>query len=267
MSQTTRAIRASLVGLAILISSAGVDAGPFSSLFIFGDSLSDPGNNAIVLSPNVTPVPISGNSFIPTFPYASGHYTNGQIWAQTFASALGLTANPWLVPGGTDYASGGATTGPVSSNPFSPYPPSLETQVAVYLSQFPTAPSQALYVIAGGGNDARNALSQIAGCGGVAACIQAIIFSTANTYAANEATMIGELESSGAKSIVVWNTPDVGEAPAVIAAGASTVGTLLAFDMNAALVGAIGGFLPVCAEFLAVAIAVLLLRQPSAPFA
>jgi outer membrane lipase/esterase len=52
----------------------------YSSLYIFGDSLSDSGNNAVVLAPNVTPIPISGNSFIPTYPYASGRYTNDQVW-------------------------------------------------------------------------------------------------------------------------------------------------------------------------------------------
>ena len=62
----------------------------YSSLYIFGDSLSDSGNNAVVLAPNVTPIPISGNSFIPTYPYASGRYTNDQVWAQTLASPLGL---------------------------------------------------------------------------------------------------------------------------------------------------------------------------------
>src|ERR1700693_4280132 len=97
---------------------------------------------------------ISGNSFIPTFPYASGHYTNGQVWAQSFASAFGLSANPSVL-GGTDYAFGGATTGTLSPGGlFSPFPPSLETQVAFFLSQHGNAaPSDALYVIAGGGNN------------------------------------------------------------------------------------------------------------------
>ena len=45
-------------------------ASAYSALYIFGDSLSDSGNNATVLSPP-TPVPISGNDFIPN-PYASG---------------------------------------------------------------------------------------------------------------------------------------------------------------------------------------------------
>ena len=88
----------------------------YSNLFVFGDSLSDSGNNAIELTPNVTPIPIPGNSFIPIFPYASGHYDNAQVWAQILASQLGLSANPSL-SGGTDYAFGGASTGPFMPNP------------------------------------------------------------------------------------------------------------------------------------------------------
>jgi hypothetical protein len=102
------------VALVCLICPSNAFAG-YSSLYIFGDSLSDSGNNAVVLAPNVTPVPISGNSFIPTYPYASGRYTNGQTWAQTLASALGLNASPSLL-GGTDYAFGGAQTGPATPN-------------------------------------------------------------------------------------------------------------------------------------------------------
>src|SRR5262249_12236907 len=84
----------------------------YAALYIFGDSLSDSGNNAIVLAPNTTPVPISGNDFIPTFPYASGHYTNGPVWAQDFAAVLGVSGSPSLL-GGTNFAFVGAHTGPL----------------------------------------------------------------------------------------------------------------------------------------------------------
>ena len=143
----------------------------YSNLFVFGDSLSDSGNNAIVLTPNVTPIPIPGNSFIPFFPYASGHYTNDQVWAQIVATSLDLSATPSLL-GGTDYAFGGATTGPLNT-----IPPSLETQVALFLSQRgPTIPGDALYVVEGGGENARNALDSInSSCGINPVCINGII--------------------------------------------------------------------------------------------
>jgi outer membrane lipase/esterase len=236
----TLARLAGLLTLAALVSSSGAYAS-YSSLVIFGDSLSDSGNNAIVLAPNVTPVPISGNSFVPTFPYASGTYTNSQIWAQSFASALGLSAIPSVL-GGTDYAFGGANTGPLSPDLFNPFPASLETQAAFFLLQYGNiAPSDALYVVAGGGNNARDALTAIGGCGGNPVCIGGIILSTATQYATDIGTIVGELELAGAEHIIVWDTPDIGMAPAVVALGGSALGSLLASSMNSALLAAIGG--------------------------
>jgi outer membrane lipase/esterase len=237
MKSVARLLR--LFVFACLLPSSGVYAN-YSNLFIFGDSLSDAGNNAVIFGANVTPVPISDNSFIPTFPYASGHYTNGPVWAQSFAFNLGLSASPSLL-GGTDYAFGGATTGPFSPDLLSPFPPSLETQAGNFLSNNSNvAPSDALYVIAGGGNNARAALTAIALCGADFVCIGAVIQSTAIAFATDVATIVGELEFAGAKHIIVWDTPDVGLAPAVVAGGGAVIGTLLASSMNAALSTAVG---------------------------
>jgi outer membrane lipase/esterase len=220
----------------------------YSSLFVFGDSLSDSGNNAVVLAPNVTPVPIAGNDFVATFPYASGRYTNAEVWAQILATSLGLSANPSLL-GGTDYAFGGATTGPLTPNPFpdgllNPFPPSVETQVAFFLAQRgPLIPNDALYVVEGGGDNARNALDEIgSSCGINPVCINGIIQTTAAGFATDIKTIDSELEAAGAKNIVVWNAPDIGKTPAVLATGqlASTLGTMIAGAMNQALVAAIG---------------------------
>ncbi len=219
----------------------------YSDLFIFGDSLTDSGNNAVVLAPNVTPVPTppppppGGNGFVPTFPYASGDYSNGPVWAQSFASALGLSANPSLL-GGTNYAFGGARTSPLSATLLNPFPPTVETQAAYFLGQHGNvAPSNALYVVAGGGgDDARDALDAIGGCGGNPLCIGGIIQSTATMFATDIASIVGELQGAGAQHIIVWDTPDVGKAPAVVAVGGSAIGSLLASSMNTALLGAIG---------------------------
>ena len=208
----------------------------YSSLFVFGDSLSDSGNNA-ALTPNRTTVPISGNSFIPTDPYESGHYTNGQVWAQIVASSLGLSANPSLA-GGTDYAYGGARTGTTSSDGA----PSLEAQVGSFLSQYgPMIPGNALYVVEGGGDNARDGLDDIAKCDDPA-CIIRSILSTAASYAVDIYTIDAELQAAGAKNILVWNVPDLGKTPAVLADGplASILGTTVASAMNLALLGAIG---------------------------
>jgi outer membrane lipase/esterase len=187
---------------------------------------------------NVTPVPISGNSFIPFFPYASGRYTNAQVWAQILASSFGLSAEPSLL-GGTDYAFGGARTGPVTDL----LPPSIEAQVATFLSQHGgVAPSDALYVVEGGGENARDALEAIGNCGGSLFCISTIIQSTAADLAADTGAIDSKLEGAGAKDIVVWNVPDSGKTPAVLTSGAlaSMFGTSLSSAMNKALLDAIG---------------------------
>ena len=233
-----RFLLAMILALGCLVT-ATTHATAYSALYIFGDSLSDSGNNAIVLAPNTTPVPISGNDFIPSFPYASGHFTNGSVWAQDFAAVLGLSASPSLL-GGTNFAFGGARTGPLNPGQF---PPNLETQVALFLLQNAnTAPASALYVVAGGGDNARDALNAAAACLDLM-CVQSVIVAAAQTYATDIATIVGALELAGATNLVVWNVPDIGLTPAVESFGpqASFLGKLIAATMNAAELSAIGG--------------------------
>jgi len=217
---------------ACLVAATGARAAPFSNIFFFGDSLSDSGNNFIALGGATTPVPITtppGNAFIPRDPYASTHYTNGKVWAQIFAEAFGLTATPALA-GGTNFAFGGAVTGPSPAPPGQP--PTLIEQVGLFLLRSGgVAPSDALYVIAGGGNNARDALAAILG----GAPIGPTIAATATGFASDIGTMLTQLEGAGAEHIVVWTAPDVGKAPAVIAAGGSLVGTAVSSAMNGAL--------------------------------
>ena len=100
------------------------------------------------------------------------------------------------------------------------------------------ASSSALYVVAGGGNDARAALSAIAANPSSA---PATIAATAASFAANILTIVNELNLAGAQHIVVWDTPNLGLAPAVVAGGGAALGTLLAEDMNADLAALLAG--------------------------
>lgn len=163
-----------LLVVAAAIHVAPVHAAPINGLVIFGDSLSDPGNNALAFGSTASPPfnvtlqsEIISNAFIPTYPYATSfQYSNGSVWAYQFATMLGLqtqVAGPVLGGGlGANYASGGAATGPLNSGGF---PPNLLTQTASYISALGSAPAPAdsLYVVAGGGNNARDALAEIAG--------------------------------------------------------------------------------------------------------
>jgi outer membrane lipase/esterase len=212
---------------AVALASLPASAGLYNSLVVFGDSLSDDGNNALTIGTAPGQV-ITGNTYVPTFPYASGVYSNGPVWATDAALQLGVTLAP-SKSGGTDFAYGGATTGPVVSN----FPFSLLTQANQYLGATGgVASPNALYVIAGGGNDARAAFATIAGC---PACLGPTVASTALTFATNVGALVDQLHAAGAQHIVVWDTPNLGLAPAVVAAGGATLGTFLAASMNAAL--------------------------------
>jgi outer membrane lipase/esterase len=200
---------------------AGLPPPVFSDLYVFGDSLSDSGNNALVIGSNPTQV-ITDNSYIPVRPYGSGDYSNGPVWVNSFADALGLTsyADPSLAGGG-DYAYGGARTIVNGTGGKLKFPPSALAQVSGYMSGVSTAPSTALYVIAIGSNDAFYASSLIE----QGAPKVSTIAKAARSYAAGVGVMVDALKAKGAEHIVVWDTPNIGATPSALAADISTPGT------------------------------------------
>ena len=218
-----------------------------SDLYIFGDSLSDPGNNAIRFGSDASATPpfnvtlqseITGNAFIATYPYATSYqYTNGNVWAYQFATLLGLpsaVAGPVLGSGlgANNYASAGAATGPLNN----PGPvPSLLTQTGSFVASLGSAPApaNALYVVAGGGNNARTAMTAILSGSNPAATI----VETANQFAADIGSIVDTLQAKGAENIIVWTAPNLGLSPAITAYGrdAASLATTLTYSMNAAL--------------------------------
>lgn len=234
-----------LLAAALMAGTACISqAAPFSSVFFFGDSLSDSGNNAIVVGGAVTAVPIASDAFVPTYPYASGRYTNGLVWAQSFATRLGTSATPSLL-GGSDYAYGGARTGPAGAG----FPYSLRDQVNQFLGTLAgPVPAESLFVLAGGGNNARDALSAVAG----GADPMATIAATAYGFVSDALAMVSQLVSVGADDIVVWTAPNIAFAPAVTALGsAEAIGfaDALAGAMNASLAAALAPYADVVQIF------------------
>jgi len=210
-------------------------AGPFSSLVVFGDSLSDNGNNKLagLYAPGQV---ITGNTYVPSSTYLAGTYSNGPVWASDFAAMIGVPLLPSL-GGGGDFAFGGATTGTPGPG-MDGFPYSLLVQTSQYLAASGNVASPtALYVVAGGGNDVRAALDAIGGGGDIPTTIAA----TAASFAANVGTIVDQLQAAGAQHIVVWDTPNVGLAPAVVAGGGAALGTFLAGTMNAALAARLSG--------------------------
>ena len=129
----------------------GFATGPtFSAIYVFGDSYCDVGN-----------IYAASHGLLPLSPpYYAGRFSNGPIWLDHVASAMGLPLLPSLV-GGTDYAFGGAlvTSSVVTA---AGTIPSVPQQVETYLAQHGgKADPNALYVLEGGGNDILNATGAV----------------------------------------------------------------------------------------------------------
>lgn len=217
----TRPILRIAAAATVLLAASAPASAQFTSLTVFGDSLSDSGNNALIVGINGSQV-ITGNTYIPTQPYASGTYSNGATWVTSFAAGIGLpTAAAPSMAGGGNFAYGGARTtinGPVAGFPFS-----AATQVAGFLSGAPaTLAGSGLYVIAIGGNDVRDTGEAVAANPANGA---AIIGAAAAAYATGVGNMVDALQARGAVNIVVWGVPDVGRSPAARAGGPVVAGT------------------------------------------
>jgi phospholipase/lecithinase/hemolysin len=222
------------VGLLVGMLPSSALAVSFDSVFVFGDSLSDSGNVFLATGGETQTIPFGG--LIPSRAYASGRFSDGPVWAEILATNLGLNASPFLA-GGTNFAFGGAQTGPLGTVP--PTSPSLLDQLAFFQGATGgVAPSDALYVVFGGGNDARVASFQR--LSGDEAGANNTIAQGVN----NLATIIGNLAAAGARNFLVPNLPNLGVTPEATRgpAGAPAIFTDVATDFNTLLDGVLGGF-------------------------
>lgn len=204
-------------------------------LYLFGDSLSDTGNNAIATHGGDPAQVVLGNTYVPQLPYASGVYSNGEVWVSSFAAKLRRSdgAYPSLL-GGADFAFGGARAG------LDRDVPSTITQLGMFLARGIRVRGDDLFVIAVGGNDVRDTLLAASASPGSA---QQIIGAAAGSFAAALGSMVDTLQAQGARHILVWNAPDLGLVPAVRALGpqASGTATLIARAFNSALAARLAG--------------------------
>lgn len=206
-----------LLGLVCVFSMSVGNALPFTDMYVFGDSLSDNGNAYILSGGGVSVPPYNP---IPSLPYSSGRFSNGPVAAELVAQDLGLSLAPRAL-GGTNYALGGAETGPLSGPGFV----SLLDQVSLFqLDHGYSAPGDALYWIWGGGNDLRT--------GSVAAALDAV---------GNLANIVLDLYNSGARHFMVANAPDLGMTPEAIGGGVSADATALSAFFNSQLDAALSG--------------------------
>jgi outer membrane lipase/esterase len=205
---------------------------PYQGVVVFGDSLSDPGN-AFFLSGNHLKPPYEtlDQFLIPDAPYARGgnHFSNGATWIEQLARKLDLGDSVKPAFKGedkealkrTNYAVGGARTRDDGINI------NLSTQLGAFLADFQgSASMDALYVIALGGNDVRDAIAafsvdpsgQLSG-----EILQDALQALADSIIA--------LHGAGAKSLLIVNSPDLSLTPAIQRLDALLPGTALVAAM------------------------------------
>lgn len=166
----------------------------YSNVFVFGDSLSDTGNLALVRGP------------LPA-PFYMNRISNGPVAVEKLAAQLGLTAEAsgYLsgdLPTGTNYAVAGARA---RVRAVDEALIDLPTQVSAFLlHNYGTAPDDALYIVFIGGNDVRDARDEpndhVA---------HDVLENAVSAIAANLRILI----ASGARKILVVNVPDLGKIP------------------------------------------------------
>jgi phospholipase/lecithinase/hemolysin len=172
--------------------SISVPAGGFSAVYAFGDSLSDAGN-----------ISAASLGTLPTSPYSGGRFTNGNVWVQDLSQNLGLPPVAPSLRGGTDYAYGGAETGPTAAHVTNP--PDLTSQFAQFVVNTPAPSANALYTVWAGSNDVLDIANSTETLAQQLATVQ--------QAATNETGVIDGLIAHGAKDLVVMGVPDLGKTP------------------------------------------------------
>lgn len=174
-----------ILGISLLLPSQA-SAAAFSTIYSFGDSLSDTGNVFATTGGAFPPGPPIGQ-------YSEGRFSNGKIWIEYLKDKLGIPL--------VDSAFGGATTGKVNTlNNFLGLSvlPGLEQEILSFAANNPVADSNALYVVWAGANDyLPNASS----------------YNTPDTPLNNIKMAVDTLVGIGAKKIMVVNLPDLGKIP------------------------------------------------------
>jgi phospholipase/lecithinase/hemolysin len=250
--------RSRLALAALVLAFVATSASAYNSLVVFGDSLLDNGNALLynVANPGLglaLGYAVPTDLHLPPYPAGATQYTapGGKSAVEVLAQRLGL---PPLLPsqlGGTNFATGGATTGTLNfagdgalvpnPSPFpgvpagTPFYPGLagigiRTEVAQFAARLAGSPAdpQALYLVMAGPNDVF--LNTVLGQQ-----------QKPDQSVANVAAAIGDLYALGARTILLPNLPDVGKAPGFIGGPFAPGVTALTLAFNALLGGVIPG--------------------------
>lgn len=213
--------------LSFLLTGVNVWATTFSSLYAFGDSLSDAGSNPSAV---LSLYKLLGNNcdpYHPCPPYYQGRYSNGPVAVEYLSESI--------LPGGatlanfSNFAVSGATTGignygdggtATSSGLYGL--PGMYQEIGLYLNMSGgAADPNALYFVWGGANDFLTLDSPV-------------------SAAQNIAGYVGALATAGATNILVPNLPDLSLTPFVQSVGLEAQAHAFSTSFNAALAMQLG---------------------------
>src|ERR1700722_7974599 len=215
-----------LAAFAIALGIAGTPASAaYTSIFAFGDSLSDAGN-----------LFAESGSKIPLKPSGDGHFSNGPTWVEDLSQMLGLgPMKPFLTSNdGTNYSFGGAQTGITDINPFDPSSPihvDLPDQISAFNLVDPHPVKGALYTLDIGANDIMNALAAFVG-GTISLAEVKTVVSQAE---ANTIDSVGTLFGLGARSLLFYEVPNLGLTPRFDGTALQSLASGLAESFNVAV--------------------------------
>ncbi len=222
LAGTASLVAAALLGSLVSTAAHAVVSPPpaFTSLTIFGDSLSDTGNTQALYAGFGFAVPD------PMQPYFGGRFSNGLIWTELLATGLGLpgAAAP-LHLGGSNYAYGGARTGGAAPSMANPIPGVLFQTQSMWGASHPGltgADASGLYVVVAGGNDMRDARTAAPGNSALENSFRQL---SAEAAVANLKSSLGILASRGAKNVLISNLPNLGQTPEAVGLGVVAAST------------------------------------------
>ncbi|ERT09222.1 PEP-CTERM -sorting domain protein [Lyngbya aestuarii BL J] len=182
----------------VSVQAASLDS-RFNQIFVFSDSLSDPGN-----------IFEATNGAVPENPLSfGGRFSNGPVWTEYLSPKFGLNPTPFTSPvqssDGTNYSFGGATSGDLNIinilRPDIPIEfPGLTQELNYFieplLAQNQSANPDALYVVWAGANDYI--------FGGV---------SDPTIPVNNISKAVHSLYDVGARNLLLLNLPSLGNTP------------------------------------------------------
>jgi phospholipase/lecithinase/hemolysin len=216
-------ITAATLGLSQTLQFGAVPQAPaptYSTIYAFGDSLSDAGNDYI-----------ASDGVVPTgFVYSDGRFSNGAVWVQDLAHKLGLGAVTPSLDGGHDFAYGGAEAGQETLHTVLPI--DLPSQLAQFLLDDPHPLANALYTLSIGANDLLDAIPEYA-------TNETKAITDITQAVGNELSFVQGLAADGARNFVILNVPDLGKTPdeSADAATASKLSALYDSDLLTGLQG------------------------------